>query len=176
MGIFDRIKTIWKANSNEGHPEPIQRTLTNLRVGDIVSHDLNDYKVEGVTTYRSGGQVRYGYLLSDGVNTRYMIVEQKETVRVIMYETLDARLENPDEINHEMIYDDVAYYETARGESQVSVQGQSAFSPYDVVYWWLHQADGGRGLMLFEWQKGEILIRIGQATKPYEINILAGSE
>lgn len=173
MGVFDRIKNIWKANQNEG-TETVQRTLTNLRVGDIISYDLEDYKVEGVTTYRSGGQVKFGYLLT-GPRNGYLMVEQKETIRAFLYETLDARLENPEEINHEMIYDDVSYFEAARGESSVSVQGRSAFNAYDIVYWWLHMADQG-GAMLFEWQSGEIIIRVGSKVKPSEVMILPGSE
>lgn len=174
MGIFERIKGIWRANQGDGTSVP-KRTLTSLRVGDIASYDLNDYTVEGVTTYRNGGQRKIGYVLFDGLHTRYMLVDDRETTRVQVFETLEARLEKPDEINHEMVFENVAYYEIARGESTVTVQGKSAFSQYDPVYWWLHQAQGG-GLMLFEWQQGEIIIRVGQAIKPYEVNVLAGSE
>jgi hypothetical protein len=173
MGIFDRIKSIWRANRRAATEVP-KRTLTTLRVGDIVSFDLNDYKVEGVTIYRQGGQHRFGYLLFDGMKTRYMIVDDRETVRVQVFETLEARLEKPDQINHEMVFENVAYYEIARGVASITVEGKSAFSQYDPVYWWLHQAQGG-GLMLFEWQQGEIIIRVGQAIKPYEVSLLAGS-
>ena len=174
MGLFNRIKNIWRANQNEG-VQVQERNLTNLRVGDILSYDLMDYKVEGVTIYRNGAQVRYGYLLQSGAQTRYLLVEQKEKLRIYLFETLEARLENPDEVNNEMIYEDVSYYESVRGESSVNVLGKSAFTSHDLVYWWLHLADDGRA-MLFEWQKGEILIRIGQPVKPFEISILAGSE
>jgi hypothetical protein len=175
MGIFDRMKKIWQSNVEAEMPGVVERDLTNMRVGDIVSHDLIDYRVEGVTVYRSGGQVRLGYLLEGAAGTRYLLVEQKERVRAYLFETLNARLENPEEINHEMIFEDKSYFETVRGESSVSVQGKSAFVPYDAVYWWLHLADDGDAL-LFEWQNGEVLIRLGKPVKPFEVNILAGSE
>lgn len=173
MGVFDRIKNIWKANQNEG-TQVVQRNLTNLQIGDIISYDLEDYKVEGITTYRSGGQTKRGYVLA-GPKNGYLMIEQKESVRAFLYETLDARLENPEEINHEMIYDDVSYFEAARGEATVNVQGRSAFNHYDVVYWWMHLSDDGDA-MLFEWQSGEIIIRVGGKVKPSEVMILSGSE
>lgn len=173
MSVFDRIKKIWRANNNDGS-QVVQRTLTNLQIGDIISYDLEDYKVEGVTTYRSGGQVKYGYLLS-GPRNGYLMIEQRESIRAYLYETLDARLENPEEINHEMIYDDVSYFEQARGEFSVNVHGRSAFNSYDILYWWLHVSDDG-GAMLFEWQSGEIIIRVGNKVKPSEVMILPGSE
>ncbi|PWK13767.1 DUF4178 domain-containing protein [Tumebacillus permanentifrigoris] len=173
MSVFDRIKNIWRANNNEA-PQVVQRTLTNLKIGDIISYDLEDYKVEGVTTYRSGGQVKYGYLLS-GPRNGYLMVEPRESIRVYLYETLDARLENPEAINQEMVYDDVSYFEQARGEFSVNVQGRSAFNSYDILYWWLHVSDDG-GAMLFEWQSGEIIIRVGNKVKPSEVRILPGSE
>jgi len=174
MELFNRIKNIWRANRDEG-VQVAERNLTNMRVGDILSHDLIDYKVEGVTIYRNGSHVRYGYLLQSPGQTRYLLVERREKLRVYLFETLNARLENPEEINREMVFEDVAYYESARGESAVNVLGQSAFTSYDPVYWWLHLADDGRA-MLFEWQQGEILIRLGVPIKSHEVTILAGSE
>lgn len=173
MGMFDRIKSIWRANQGAEQPPVAQRTLTNVQVGDILTYDLVDYKVEGVTQYRSGAQLRYGYLVSDGAEMRYLLVEPREQLRVYLFETLDARLENPDEINHEMNFEDVAYFETARGQSTVQTWGRSPFSNYDAVYWWLHIADNGDA-MLFEWQNGEMYIRVGSPAKPFEITILAG--
>ncbi|MGZ4032105.1 MAG: DUF4178 domain-containing protein [Tumebacillaceae bacterium] len=176
MGMFDRIKSIWRANQSAGQqPVVTERTLTNLQVGDILTYDLADYKVEGVTQYRSGGQLRYGYLVADGTETRYLLVEPRETLRVYLFETLDARLDNPEEIHNEMNFEDVAYFEAARGQSTVQTWGRSPFSGYDVVYWWLHIADNGDA-MLFEWQNGEMYIRVGAPAKPFEFTILAGSE
>jgi len=174
MGMFDRIKAIWRANQNEG-AAVVQRDLLSMRVGDILTYDLEDYQVEGVTIYRNGALVKKGYLLRGAVGVRYLTVEQKESVRAYLFETLNARLENPDEINYEMIYEDTSYFETVRGEASVNVQGKSPFNTYDMVYWWLHLADDGRA-MLFEWQTGEIVIRLGHPIKPNECTILAGPE
>lgn len=175
MGMFDRIKSIWRANQKEGQAAVVQRDLLSMRVGDILTYDLEDYHVEGVTVYRNGALVKKGYLLKSGSVVRYLTAEQKETVRAYLYETLNARLENPDEINHEMIYEDTSYFEAVRGEASVNVQGKSPFNTYDMVYWWQHLADDGRA-MLFEWQSGEIVIRLGQPIKPHECTILAGSD
>ncbi|HEU4963424.1 MAG TPA: DUF4178 domain-containing protein [Bacilli bacterium] len=175
MSFFKRIKTIWQATRSDGRSEPEDRNLTNLQVGDILTVDLVDYKLEGVTVYRSGGKVRRGYLLVDGTDTRYLLVEQKEKLRAYLFENLDARLENPDEINTEMIFDDVSYFETAKGESSVEIKGRSAFVPYDPVYWWLHLSDKGEAL-LTEWQNGETVLRRGMPVQPYEVTILPGSE
>jgi hypothetical protein len=39
----------------------------------------------------------------------------------------------------------------------------------------LHVSDDG-GAMLFEWQSGEIIIRVGNKVNPNEVMILPGSE
>lgn len=173
MSMLKRVKNIFKANRDEG-VKVEARSLMNMKVGDIFSYDLVDYKVEGITIYRNGSQVRMGYLLSSASQTRYLLAEQRESIRAYLLETLNARLENPDEINHEMNFEGVSYYEAARGDSAVNVVGKSSFSTYDLVHWWLHLSDDGRP-MLFEWQRGEIIIRVGESVKPYECRILAGA-
>lgn len=174
MGIFDRLKTVFQNEQDTGRPLT-QRSLTNMRPDDIITIELTDYKVEGVTVYRTGMHSRYGYLLSDGQERRYLFVEEREDLRVYLFETLDARLENPEEVNNEMIFEDVSYFLKTQGEASVDVTGKSALNSYAPVYWWLHLADSGQA-MYFEWQAGEILIRVGGPIKPYECKILAGSD
>lgn len=174
MSIFKRIKDIWQTNQESGR-ESGARNLTNMRPGDIITVDLTDYKVEGVTTYSNSSRVRIGYLLADGSNTRYLLVEQKEKLRSFLFETLDARLESPEEIHHEMVFEGISYFESAKGESQVESAGRSAFTPYDLVYWWLHLSDKGDAI-LTEWQNGETILRFGRPVQPFEVTILAGSE
>ena len=90
MGMFDRIKSIWRANQKEGQAAVVQRDLLSMRVGDILTYDLEDYHVEGVTVYRNGALVKKGYLLKSGSVVRYLTAEQKETVRAYLYETLNG--------------------------------------------------------------------------------------
>ncbi len=172
MGFFKRIRS---AFGKDQEPALKPRTLVNLKVGDIVSYELIDYQVEGVTLYLGGTQQRYGYLLNDAGNRRFLLVESKETIRAFLYENIQARLENPEAVNYEMVYDGVHYYEKVRGESKVDVIGKSAFHTSDLVYWWMHLSDDGRG-MLIEWQNGETIIRVGAPIKAEQVTIFAASE
>ncbi|ARU59816.1 hypothetical protein CBW65_01180 [Tumebacillus avium] len=170
MGFFDKIKGIFGADKKESE----ERTLANLKVGDIVSCDLTDYEVAGITIYRGGPRQRIGYLLNDAGRKCFLLVESQEIIRSYLYETIQARLENPDAVNYEMIYDGVSYYEKVRGESNVNTVGTSAFNTVDPVYWWMHVADSGQA-MLIEWQNGETIFRIGTQVKPEHITIYAAS-
>ncbi|ASS74418.1 hypothetical protein CIG75_05065 [Tumebacillus algifaecis] len=171
MGFFDKIKGIFGADKPKGLE---QRTLVNLKVGDIISIDLTDYEVTGITIYRGGSKQRIGYLLNDAGRKCFLLVETKEVIRAFLYETIQARLANPEAVNYEMIYDGLSYFEKVRGESNVNVIGQSAFNTVDPVHWWMHVADSGQA-MLIEWQNGETIFRIGAPIKADHITIFANN-
>ena len=78
MGLFD----FFKSNTDN------KTTVLNLKVGDIVEYDLNEYNVLGVVKYQSGGYEWYDYHLADNQQSLWLYAEQDDRLELGLFEKL----------------------------------------------------------------------------------------
>ena len=86
--LFFQARKLEKAAERLEGPNPVgllenknaERSVTNLHLGDIVTHFGVDYVVEGRIDYNDSGWPWTCYMLVDGDNVRWLAVEMDDTV------------------------------------------------------------------------------------------------
>ncbi|WP_047153552.1 DUF4178 domain-containing protein [Aneurinibacillus tyrosinisolvens] len=168
MGLFDRIKNIMA----KPEPEKPQRTVFDLREGDIVDVSLVSYEVVG--RLRNQGRNERMITLQDGSDIRYLHIESREKLVFSLYEPIDGRLDSFDEVPTTIDLDGVEYYLEENYSGRVDVSGKTAFSAGGDQHVWQFQSDH-RKLLRIEWQDGRFMMYEGESIPSADVQIVRGT-
>ncbi len=155
--------------------EPVkERTVFSIRVGDIVTYDLEDYEVVGSLTYQNNGYKWYAYQLKSGASSVWLSAEMDDELELGIYRNVKEKLASP--IPEKLTIDDVTYYREEHGRAKVSGTGRgSNLNGQEVEYHDFSNEDETNFLSIEIWGS-EVEVSKGYAIEEYEIKILAGSK
>ncbi|WP_085991691.1 DUF4178 domain-containing protein [Oceanobacillus senegalensis] len=171
MGLFSRLFS----NKKKDKPEPKDRTVLTIEIGDIITYDLKDYEVVGKITYRDGGYEWLSYqLLEDGNHeTIWLSAEMDDELELGIYKRIQLPVSKP--YPKEITYDGKTFYKEEEGNARVLGQGRSEnLQGMETHYVDYTDSEEESFLSLESWGT-EVEASVGYPIKPYELKIIAGS-
>ncbi|MFF2091528.1 DUF4178 domain-containing protein [Paenibacillus sp. NPDC058174] len=167
MSLFKRIKNIW------AKPAPVQaeKSILSLTAGDVCEVSLVTYQVTGRTQNRSRNAVVL--TLQDGTDIRYLCIEERERTVFALYEQIDGRLDEIDEVPTTLELDDRAYHMEEHFSGMIMASGKTPFMQGGEQHVWQYQSDDMR-LLRVEWQDGRFMLYTGESVLPADVHVLRG--
>ncbi|GGH86699.1 hypothetical protein JOD43_003674 [Pullulanibacillus pueri] len=170
MGIFRRLKNL---KSQKTGPEIEKRTLMNLRVGDMVTYELEDFEVVGKIIFNDHGFQWFEYQLENPDHTLWLSVELDDELELGVYHKVKHTFTEP--IPHRIEYDGIVYTLDEKGTANVSGQGRNNNLSGQMVRYFDFCDDEEEAFLSIEIWGGEIEASQGHIAHDYDFNIIAGS-
>ncbi|MFU0790581.1 DUF4178 domain-containing protein [Cerasibacillus sp. JNUCC 74] len=169
MSIFGRLFGKKKETT-----KPIEeRNMFNLKINDIVTFDLEDYKVVGKIDYDDHGFKWYAYQLEGTHKTIWLSVEMDDELNLGIYERIKLPIQEP--IPKKVEYDGTTFYLDESGTARVRGIGRSEnVSGMTCHYYDYYDESDEKALSVEKWGN-EIEVSIGYEIEEYELKIIAGS-
>lgn len=168
MSLWKRIKNVFTTTP----PPVVEKSLLTLAPGDMCEVSLVTYEVTGRTANRSRNAVVL--TLRDGVAMRYLVIEEREQTVYALYESIDGRLDSPDEVPTTLELDGHDFHLEEQYHGWISVVGSTPFSANGEQHVWQYQADNRR-LLRIEWQNGRFMLYEGEQILPADVKIVRAS-
>jgi hypothetical protein len=163
-----------------GDSPVIERTIRNLRVGDVLTLDGRDFLVEGTIGYDEDGHRWTGARVVDGSDQRWIIVGIERVgaspVRLLTYDTENEVTGYPPET---IVIGEQRYALDKRGTATCKLAGDVGTlgaGPDKVARcrWWLYNGAGDDTLVLEQWGNDFRTLR-GKKVSPDTIDLIPGS-
>ena len=164
----------------------LERTVHDLRPGDVVQHNGRDYLVEGVVSYDEDGHRWSAGRLVDGKSVLWLVagmerLHQKSSLRMLA-EDPDIELSGyPPET---LVVGELRFQLDTRGTASAKFSGDVGALPgkrgdpkYDTVErcrWWRYEAAGDDTLIVEQWG-GEYRVLRGQRIAELLLELIPGS-
>ena len=165
-------------------PSSGERDFTDLRVGDIVQYEGEDYLVEGVLAFDEDGHRWRGARLTDGNNSRWLYVGMERMGSASKrFLDIDENLELSGFPPESIVIGKSRYTLEKRGTATAKVSGDvgslpgvSGLGPESVFRcrWWRYEGAGSITLVLEEWS-GEFRALRGVELGTEDIEMMPGS-
>jgi len=169
-----------------GNARLLERTVNDLRVGDVIQHDGRDYLVEGVVAYDEDGHRWSAGRLVDGRDVLWLVagmerLGSKESVRLL---SLDEEMQLSGYPPETLVRADVRYNLETRGTASAKFSGDVGRLPgkrgdpsLDTVErcrWWRYESVGDGTLIVEQWS-GEYRALRGKRIGRDMIEMIPGS-
>lgn len=165
-----------------GDPDKLlNRTVTDLRPGDVLTMDGSDFIVDGVISYDEEGHRWSAGKVSDGGDARWLVVGLERggslTAR-LLDEVTDMEISGmPPEL---LVTAETRYTLARRGTATAQISGQVGMrlrgeaGTVERCRWWLYETPGADTLLVEQWGDTFRVLR-GQKLNPDLIDLLPGS-
>jgi hypothetical protein len=169
-----------------GGDKLIERSIRDLRVGDVVTMDARDFLVEGTVGYDEDGHRWVGARVVDGSDEKWMVVGIERSgaapVRVLVHDTETEVAGYPPEV---MVIGDTRYNLDKRGTATCKLAGDLALlaggkhaerpdGHVERCRWWLYNGAGDDTFILEQWG-GDFRLLRGRKVSPDTIDLIPGS-
>jgi Domain of unknown function (DUF4178) len=151
---------------------PINRTIFDLEIGDIVQHMGIDWVVEGRLTYQVGAYYWYEYLLQDKDKIAWLSVEEDDRVEVALLEPtnqLDVSKDPPPELN----FAGEIYTCTDSGKARMTRTGLTMKRTAEKCQYFDYESTDRKVLSIEIWD-GDVEVSVGEKITPRSLTILPG--
>jgi hypothetical protein len=161
----------------------LNRTVADLRPGDVLTIDGRDFVVDGVIFYDEEGHRWNAGKLSDAGESRWLVVGLERggalTAR-LMVEATDIEIEGmPPEV---LVTPETRYTLDRRGTATAQVRGETGIrlraeagaGAAERCRWWLYETPGADTLLVEQWA-GTYRVLRGKKVNPGMIELLPGS-
>jgi hypothetical protein len=163
----------------------LERTLRDLRVGDVLTLDSRDFLVEGTIAYDEDGHRWTAGRIVDGSEVRWLLVGLERVgparVRLLRHDEANAVSGFPPEA---LVIDEVRYVLDRRGTATCTLAGDLGAmtamkdprpaSHVERCRWWLYNAAGDDTLVLEQWGDDLRMLR-GTRVAAETIDLIPGS-
>jgi len=162
----------------------LERTIRDVRVGDIIQHGGADYLVEGVVAYDEDGHTWRGARLVDGRNVKWLLIglERGGAVSLRMLaEDHDTHISGYPPAN--LIAGGTSFSQEMRGTANATVAGDAGSLPgtnasgTDSVMrcrWWRYETAGNQALVVEQWG-GMYRVLRGEMLRSDDLELMPGS-
>ena len=172
-----------RLGDGSGTPQ-LERTIRDVRVGDIVQHETSDFLVEGVVEYDEDGHKWRGARLVDGRDERWLLVglERGGAVSLrLLREAGDIHISGyPPE---KLIANGTSFSQEMRGTATAKISGDAGKLPDtdgsgpDSVLrcrWWRYETAGNQALVVEQWG-GLYRVLHGETINNSDVELMPGS-
>lgn len=160
----------------------LERTVRDLRVGDVVTYDGRDYLVEGAIAYDEAGHRWTAGRMVDTDAEKWLIVgmERAGADTVSLADIADIELSGyPPET---LVVGDTRYNLERRGTATAKATGSTDvvagkdLSPESVhrCRWWRYESTGGKCLIVEQWGESFRALR-GETIRMSDLDMMPGS-
>lgn len=163
----------------------VERTVRDLRVGDVLTIDSKDFLVEGLIGYDEDGHRWTGARIADGADVRWLVIgiERAGTsaLRLLVQDETTQVSGYPPEV---LVVGELRYALDKRGAATCALHGELGAlgalkkdrpdGHVERARWWLYGAPGDDTLLLEQWGSDYRVLRgkkIGDST----IELIPGS-
>ncbi|KIL50726.1 hypothetical protein KP77_13460 [Jeotgalibacillus alimentarius] len=169
MSFFKRLF----GGKQDTRPEVKDRTVHNLKIGDIVTYDLQDYEVVGKLSYNDHGFKWSAYQLQGVQEVIWLGVEMDDELELGIYKKSTLKLQEP--LPKEIEYEGTTYYLDETGSAIVKGEGRSQnVDGVKCKYAEYYDEDDEKALSVEIWG-GDVEASTGYSIEEYELKIIAGS-
>jgi hypothetical protein len=159
-----------KANT----PKPVvERNMFNLQLDDIVTYDLEDYKIVGKISYDDHGFKWHAYQLEGVSRTIWLSVEMDDELYLGIYEKIKMKLQEP--IPKKLEYDGVMYYLDESGSAKVTGIGRNQNINGMICKYYDYCDEEEEKFLSVEIWGSEIEVSAGYEIEQYELKIIASN-
>ncbi|SFL93228.1 DUF4178 domain-containing protein [Salibacterium qingdaonense] len=175
MGIFNRVKEMFRARNVDEEKGTVTRTIQTMQLEDIVSYDLEDYIVKGKLVYEDGGFEWTVYHLAGETANRWLSFEEDDEWVIGMYDKTSVPPEEPGSGTFE--YEGTTYQVKEHGSASIKeAEGRvGASTGQTVEYWDLVDNDTQEKQLSVEKWGGSLEASTGHEISEKEISIIAGT-
>lgn len=165
-------------------PALLERTIKDLRVGDVIQYGNADWLVEGVVEYDEDGHRWHAARMIDGKQTRWVVVGMERLgptkVRLLDVDTEADVNGYPPEV---MIAGGVRYELQRRGTASARFAGEigplvgalkKAGNTVERCRWWRYEGPGDETLIVEQWG-GEYRVLRGNRLVDGMLELIPGS-
>jgi hypothetical protein len=164
----------------------LERTVHDLRTGDIIQYDARDYLVEGVVAYDEDGHHWSAGRIVDGKSTLWLVAGMerlgaKASLRIL---TPDQDMEMSGYPAEKIVAGTTRFELDTRGTALAKFSGDVGALPgkrgdpsYDTVErcrWWRYESAGEDTMIIEQWS-GEYRVLRGRKVEPMMIEMIPGS-
>ena len=164
----------------------LERTVHDLRVGDVIQYNARDYLVEGVVAYDEDGHRWSGGRLVDGKSTLWLVagmerLGSKTSIRIL---TPDEEMEMSGYPAENIVAGKTRFTLDTRGTASAKFSGDVGTLPgkrgdpsYDTVErcrWWRYESAGEETMLIEQWS-GEYRVLRGHKVESMMIEMIPGS-
>ncbi|MBP1999841.1 hypothetical protein J2Z69_000860 [Paenibacillus shirakamiensis] len=167
-GVFGRIGRLFA----KAEPPAVEKSMLDLNPGDMCEVSLVTYQIAGVVRNRSRNAAFLS--LQDGQQIRYLHIEERELIQYALYEAIDGRLDNPDEVPGTIDLDDRTYHLEEDFNGFVNIAGKTPFRLGGDQHVWQFQSDDQR-LLRIEWQDGRFMMYEGEKIISGDVTVIRAS-
>jgi len=145
-------------------------TLFDLKDGQVISLDLEDWVIEGKVIYhQQPGWVLYW--LKSGMQRQALLLDRTVPDKAVVLTVFAGRLDQVDEVKTEYILDGKHYFLDYHGECEVNVSGKVPVGSGELMFW---QFETDRQeIYRIEWQKGRFFHYDGRWIDTFEVGVVA---
>nr|WP_236838865.1 DUF4178 domain-containing protein [Caldalkalibacillus salinus] len=161
-------------NKKKSVPTVEERTVHNMKVGDIVTYDLEDYQVVGRLDYNDHGFKWTAYQLQGDQNTIWLSVEMDDELELGIYRKVPS-LKLTEPIPKDIAYDGVKYHLNEQGSARIKGTGRCQNVDGMTIDYYDFSDDEEEQFLSVEKWGSQIEVSSGYEIEEYEIKILAGS-
>lgn len=167
MSLMKRVTNLFKKTP----PPAPEKSILQLGPNDICEVSLVTYEVTGRVQNRSRNAVVL--TLQDGNTIRYLRIEEREKTIYELYEPIDGRLDEFEEIPTTIELEGRDYFMEEHYSGHVTAVGKTPFMHAGEQHVWEFQADD-RKLLRIEWQDGRFMLYEGESVLPADVKVLRG--
>jgi hypothetical protein len=167
----------------DGAPDKLLvRTVRDLRVGDVVTHDGREYLVEGAIHYDEAGHRWVAGRLVDIDAEKWLLVGMEragaDTVRIADIADIEVSGYPPET----MVVDGTRYNLDKRGTATAKASGETdvldstnlSSNSVQRCRWWRYEGTGGKCLIIEQWGDAFRTLR-GETIRISDLEMLPGS-
>ena len=154
-------------------------TLFDLKVGDIVQHDATDWVVEDRLVYRQGEFSWLEYLLRDGEQSLWLVVNEDDNLVVTLEREIDLPLSLDAKPPSQLELDGRVYRLSERGTADVTAEQRRVNRRLGSCQFFDYRSGSSAVLSIELWGNtatcaGELEVTVGERIRPLSLSLLPG--
>ena len=154
-------------------------TLFDLKVGDIVQHDATDWVVEDRLVYRQGEFSWLEYLLRDGEQSLWLVVNEDDNLVVTLEREIDLPLSLDAKPPSQLELDGRVYRLSERGTADVTAEQRRVNRRLGSCQFFDYRSGSSAVLSIELWGNtatgaGELEATVGERIRPLSLSLLPG--
>lgn len=154
-------------------PDIKERTVMNIKTGDFITYDLEDFEVVGKLSFNDHGFKWFAYQLQGNNKVIWLSVEMDDELELGIYVKSKLKLQEP--LPKKIELDGVTYFQDEYGTAIVKGEGRSQnVDGAQCRYFSYFDEEDEKALSLEIWGN-EIEASTGYYIEEYELKIIAGS-
>ncbi|KKI93192.1 hypothetical protein WQ54_04895 [Bacillus sp. SA1-12] len=148
-----------------------ERNMFNLQLDDIITYDLEDYKLVGKISYDDHGFKWHAYQLESVSKTIWLSVEMDDELYLGVYEKTKMKLQEP--IPKKLEHEGITYFLDESGSARVTGIGRNQNIDGLICKYYDFCDEAEEHFLSVEKWGSEIEVSAGYEIEEYELKIIA---